>query len=84
MKLSVELAVLRRRLAVTLHLDQWKEAWEGSRDDDPNDDRERVIVYQTANGFCCIHHGKPIEFGEFSDVQFWSVEMDVRTYFMGL
>ncbi|HDR9766398.1 TPA: hypothetical protein QDC27_007005 [Burkholderia cepacia ATCC 25416] len=84
MKLGVELAVLRRRLAVALHLDEWREVLAGNLEDETNDDREWVIVYRTANGYCCFHRGRPVEFGEFSDVQSWSVEMDVRPYFMGL
>ncbi|WP_175690836.1 hypothetical protein [Burkholderia anthina] len=84
MKLSVELAVLRRRLAVALHLDDWKEVLAGNLEDKANDDREWVIVYRTANGYCCLCRGKPVEFDELSDVQSWSDEMDVRTYFIGL
>ncbi|MPV66908.1 hypothetical protein [Burkholderia sp. BE17] len=84
MKLSVELAVLRRRLAVALHLDDWKEVLAGNLQDVASDDREWVIVYRTANGYCCLYRGKPVEFDELSDVQSWSAEMDVRTYFMGL
>lgn len=84
MKFSVELAVLRRRLAVALHLDDWKEVLAGNLQDDANDDREWVIVYRTANGYCCLYSGKPVEFDELSDVQSWSAEMDVHTYFVGL
>ncbi|UVE70358.1 hypothetical protein L2Y90_31515 (plasmid) [Burkholderia pyrrocinia] len=84
MKLSVELAVLRRRLAVALHLDQWKEVLAGDLNDKANDGREWVIVYRTASGYCCLYRGRPIEFDELPDVQSWSVEMDVRAYFMGL
>ncbi|MDR8732304.1 hypothetical protein [Burkholderia pseudomultivorans] len=84
MKLGVELAVLRRRLALALHLDEWREVLAGNLEDDAHDDREWVIVYRKANGYCCLYRGKPVEFGDFSDVQSWSAEMDVRAYFMGL
>ncbi|HDR9204397.1 TPA: hypothetical protein QDB48_005803 [Burkholderia vietnamiensis] len=69
MKLSVELAVLRRRLAVALHLDDWKEVLAGNLQDEASDDREWVIVYRTANGYCCPYRGKTVEFDELSDVQ---------------
>ncbi|WP_161556576.1 hypothetical protein [Burkholderia pyrrocinia] len=55
MQLSVERVVLRRRLAVALHLDRWKEVLAGNLDNDANDDREWVIVYRTANGYCCLY-----------------------------
>ena len=84
MKLSAELAVLRRRLAVALHLDEWKEVLAGNLEDEASDDREWVILYRTANGYYCLYRGKPVEFSELPDVQSWSAEMDVRTYFMGL
>ncbi|AKM42969.1 hypothetical protein NL30_24325 [Burkholderia contaminans] len=84
MKLSVELAVFRRRLAMALHLDDWKEVLAGNLQDEASDDREWVIVYRTANGYCCLYRGKPVEFDELPDVQSWAAEMDVRTYFMGL
>ncbi|MBY4868288.1 hypothetical protein DIE14_35785 [Burkholderia sp. Bp9017] len=84
MKLSVELAVLRQRLAVALHLDAWREVFAGNQEDEASDDREWVIVYRTASGYCCLYRGKPVEFDELSDVQTWSAERDVRTYFMGL
>nr|WP_244109179.1 hypothetical protein [Burkholderia anthina] len=83
-KLNVELAVLRRRVAMALHLDDWKEVLAGNLEDDASNDRDWVIVYRTAHGYCCLYHGKPVEFDELSDVQSWSAEMDVRTYFMGL
>jgi hypothetical protein len=43
-----------------------------------------VIVYRTANGFCCIYHGLPVELREMLDVQIWAEEMDVQTWFIGL
>ena len=45
---------------------------------------EWVIVYRTARGFCCMHRGVAVQFDEMLDVQLWSEEMEVQTYFMGL
>jgi hypothetical protein len=85
MSLRAEWAVLRRCVAVALHLDQQrKEAIFTGHVGAPNDDREWVIVYRTADGYCCLYTGQPIEFDDLADVQSWSDEMDVRTYFIGL
>jgi hypothetical protein len=83
MRLRAELAALRRRLAVALRLDQWPEESLAGRASEPDDDREWVIVYRTANGYCCLYDGQAVEFDELADVHSWSDEMDVRTYFIG-
>ena len=48
------------------------------------DDREWVVIYRTAEGFCCMYRGLPVNFEDMLDVQTWTEEMDVRPYFMGL
>lgn len=48
------------------------------------DDREWIIVYRTADGFCCMYRALPVEFEDMLEVQTWAEEMNVRPYFMGL
>jgi hypothetical protein len=69
----------RKRISKALHLDELTAAVSGK-----GADPEWVIVYRTAQGFCCVYHGTPVDFTEMLDVQIWAEEMDVQTYFIGL
>lgn len=84
MKLTHELDAARKRISKALHLDALK-AIEGekagSQEAPPPD---WVILYRTAQGFCCMYQDTPVEFSEMLDVQIWGEEMDVQTYFIGL
>ncbi|TCG05986.1 hypothetical protein BZM27_29695 [Paraburkholderia steynii] len=84
MKLAPELKNLGRRLSRALHLDELRTAIGTNQADQSTPDPEWVIVYRTANGFCCMYDDAPVEFVEMIDVQVWSEEMDVQPYFMGL
>lgn len=79
MRLAHGLDAACKRIGKVLHLDALKGS--SSR---TGADPEWVIVYRTAQGFCCLYHGAAIDFGEMLDVQIWAEEMDVQTYFMGL
>jgi hypothetical protein len=83
-KLTHELDVARKRISKALHLDALKDFLDerGAGREPPAPDW--VIVYRTAQGFCCMYHDAPVEFNEMLDVQIWSEEMDVQTYFIGL
>jgi hypothetical protein len=48
------------------------------------DNREWMVVYRMAGGFCCMYGGRAVDFEEMLDVQLRAEEMDVRTYFMGM
>jgi hypothetical protein len=74
-RLTHGLDAARKRIGKALHLDEL--AGSGA-------DPEWVIVYRTAQGFCCIYHGTSVDFTEMLDVQTWAEEMDVQTYFIGL
>lgn len=45
---------------------------------------EWVIAYETANGFCCLHKGVPLDFADIEDVRTWAGDVDVSVYFIGL
>lgn len=82
MKLKSEWDTLRRRI---------EEAFHHAKPHDcadlagyGQDDREWVVIYRTAEGFCCMYKGLPVNFEDMLDVQIWTEEMDVRPYFMGL
>lgn len=47
-------------------------------------DEEWVIVYRTAQGFCCIYHDVPIDFADIEDMHAWAEDKGVQTYFIGL
>jgi hypothetical protein len=83
-KLTNELDAARKRISKALHLDAWMgvlgNRWAARETPTP----DWVIVYRTAQGFCCIYHDVPVEFSEMLDVQIWAEEMDVQTYFLGL
>jgi hypothetical protein len=68
-----------KRIGKALHLDALKGA-STRTEAEP----EWVIVYRTAQGFCCVYGGVAIDFSEMLDVQIWAEEMDVQTYFIGL
>jgi hypothetical protein len=68
-----------KRIGKALHLDTLKGSSTGTEADP-----EWVIVYRTAQGFCCVYRGVAIDFDEMLDVQTWAEEMDVQTYFIGL
>jgi hypothetical protein len=84
MKLTHDLDVVRGRVGKALHLDALKKPSGGARPAKPEPVPEWVIVYRTAEGFCCMYREAPIEFREMLDVQIWAEEMDVQTYFIGL
>jgi hypothetical protein len=83
-KLTNELDAARKRISKALHLDAWMgvlgNRWAARETPTP----DWVIVYRTAQGFCCMYHDVPVEFSEMLDVQIWAEEMDVQTYFLGL
>jgi hypothetical protein len=83
-KLTHELDAVRKRISKALHLDALKGVSGESHVARAVPTPEWVIVYRTAQGFCCMYHDAPVEFGEMLDVQIWSEEMDVQTYFIGL
>lgn len=83
MKLTYWLDAVHKRVARLLHLDE-QDGSSGSGPAIGSPDSEWVIVYRTARGFCCLYHGVPVDFPEMLDVQIWSEEMGVRTYFIGL
>lgn len=84
MKLTQELDAARKRISRALHLDALKgiAGEKAARREVPPP--EWVIVYRTAQGFRCMYHDTPVKFSEMLDVQIWSEEMDVQTYFIGL
>jgi hypothetical protein len=85
MKLVHDVDVAWRRLGKFLHLDTFRHAFEAEADTaGPGTETEWVIVYRTAQGFCCIYRGAAVEFQDMLDVQIWSEEMEVQTYFIGL
>ncbi|MDE1004462.1 MAG: hypothetical protein OSB38_02275 [Paraburkholderia fungorum] len=84
MKLTHELDAARKRISKALHLDALKGAPAGRQAARTATTPEWVIVYRTAQGFCCMYRDAPVEFSEMLDVQIWSEEMDVQTYFIGL
>jgi hypothetical protein len=84
MKLIQDAEAVCKRLGRALHLDMPGRALEARTGAGATSDPEWVIVYRTAQGFCCMHHGNAVEFGEMLDVQLWSEEMEVETYFIGL
>ncbi|REG48490.1 hypothetical protein B0G80_4718 [Paraburkholderia sp. BL6669N2] len=84
MKLVHDTEAVCKRLGKALHLDMVRRALAAQSETGTIVDSEWVIVYRTAQGFCCMHHGVAVEFGEMLDVQVWSEEMEVETYFIGL
>lgn len=82
MKLRAEWRAVRARIEAALHppLERDAPGFAGS----PEDNREWVVVYRVAKGFCCMYRGLPVDFEDMLDVQMWAEEMDVRPYFMGL
>lgn len=83
MKLVHDTEAVCKRLGKALHLDMFRRAL-AARAQSGTTATEWVIVYRTAQGFCCMYHGVAVEFGEMLDVQLWSEEMEVETYFIGL
>ncbi|WP_176058290.1 hypothetical protein [Paraburkholderia sp. BCC1876] len=84
MKLSHELDAACKRIGKALHLNGLKSVSGERRATREAPACGWVIVYRTAQGFCCMYEGAPIEFDEMLDVQIWSEEMEVQTYFIGL
>ena len=83
-KLTHELNAACKRISTALHLDAWKGVSGERRAAREAAPLKWVIVYRTAQGFCCMYHDAPVEFDEMLDVQIWSEEMNVQTYFIGL
>jgi hypothetical protein len=84
MKRGPDIHGLRERIGKMLHLHSQPKT-SGPRDAGGRKTTpEWVIVYRTAQGFCCMYRGQPVEFREMLDVQIWAEEMDVETYFIGL
>ncbi|MGH8780096.1 hypothetical protein [Paraburkholderia sp.] len=84
MKLPHGLDVARKRIAKVLHLDELEDSlrsWSTARSDAIP---QWVIVYRTAQGFCCLYDGVAVDFQDMLDVQIWAEEMDVQTYYIGL
>ncbi|MBU7442294.1 hypothetical protein ACT2FY_36265 [Paraburkholderia fungorum] len=79
MRLAHGLDAACKRIGKALHLNALKDLSTRSQADP-----EWVIVYRTAQGFCCVYRGLAIDFGEMLDIQVWAEEMDVQTYFIGL
>jgi hypothetical protein len=84
MKFTHGLEAARKRIVKALHLDEVEGSYHFAPTAGGTADLEWVIVYRTAQGFCCVYHGEPVDFAEMLDVQIWSEEMDVQTYYMGL
>lgn len=84
MKLTRNLDALRRHIGKALHLDALTRASGAGETGKPESAPEWVIVYRTAQGFCCIYQGVPVELHEMLDVQIWAEERDVQTWFIGL
>ncbi|MFM0593738.1 hypothetical protein [Paraburkholderia dilworthii] len=84
MKLAHELDAACKRISKALHFDALKNVSTQKQTVEKAPACGWVIVYRTAQGFCCMYDGAPVEFGEMLDVQIWSEEMDVQTYFIGL
>jgi hypothetical protein len=82
MKLKTEWHTLRSRIEEAFHHAKLRDS--GSTAAYEQDDREWVVIYRTAEGFCCMYRGLPVNFEDMLDVQIWTEEMDVRPYFMGL
>lgn len=82
MKLNAEWRAIRRRIEAVLHPPMESAAPGFARPREDN--REWVVVYRTASGFCCMYRDRPIDFEDMLDIQTWAEEMDVRPYFMGL
>jgi hypothetical protein len=83
-KLTYELDAARRCIRKALHLDAFKGVFGENATSRESPPVEWVVVYRTAQGFCCMYHDAPVEFSEMLDVQIWGEEMDVQTYFIGL
>lgn len=85
MKLAHDADEACRRLGKLLHLDAFRRTFEaGARIAQGSVETEWVIVYRTAQGFCCMYRGVAVEFEDMLGVQLWSEEMEVQTYFIGL
>ena len=84
MKLIHDAEAVCKRLGKALHLDMLRRTLEARSVADATSNPEWVIVYRTAQGFCCMYHGDAVEFEEMLVVQLWSEEMEVETYFIGL
>nr|WP_241016229.1 hypothetical protein [Paraburkholderia sp. Ac-20336] len=82
--MKTEWHVLRERIKAVAHLLELEEVRNAAAGGEGVDARQWVIVYRTAQGFCCMYRSKPVEFDEMLDVQIWSEEEDVRTWFIGL
>lgn len=82
MNLKAEWDTLRRRIEEVFH--HAKRHDRGEAAGDGQDNREWVVIYRTAEGFCCMYKGLPVTFEDILDVQIWTEETDVRPYFMGL
>jgi hypothetical protein len=82
MNLKTEWNTLRTRIEKAFH--QAKLLESGDPAAYGQDGREWIVVYRTAEGFCCIYKGLPVNFEDMLDVRIWTEEMDVRPYFMGL
>jgi hypothetical protein len=84
MKLIHDVDVACRRLGKALHLDMLRRTFETHPGAEAGAQPEWVIVYRTAEGFCCMYRNDAVEFEEMLDVQIWSEETEVQTYFIGL
>lgn len=82
MKLKAEWDAIRRRIGTALHAVNLRDAAD-QRDPVP-DNREWVVIYRTAHGYCCMYRGSPVTFEDRLDVDMWADDMDLRPYFIGL
>jgi hypothetical protein len=78
-RLTQRLDAARKRIGKALHLDELTGAGSAA-----GANLEWVIVYRTAQGFCCVYHGNPVDFTDMLDAQIWAEETNVLTYFIGL
>jgi hypothetical protein len=84
MKLVHDAEAMCNRIGKALHLDTFRRAFGMQSETGTTGGSEWVIVYRTAQGFCCMYHGVAVEFSEMLDVQLWSEEREVQTYYTGL
>ncbi|HTR06495.1 MAG TPA: hypothetical protein VMJ11_07515 [Paraburkholderia sp.] len=82
MKLKAEWNAIRTRIGTALHPARPGHATHAS--EPSQDNREWVVIYRTADGYCCMYMGQPINFEDRLDVDAWAEDMDVRPYFLGM
>ena len=84
MKLVHDVDAVCSRIGKALHFDTLRRAFQAQPEGDAGAQPEWVIVYRTAQGFCCMYRDVAVEFEEMLDAQIWSEEMEVQMYFIGL